>query len=346
MLETESESLIGELGRIWQLTDYVVASCFDAQGNLAFALGDGKLFVVPVSGSEPWTLQVHRGACLSLAAAPGEGFLSGGDDGRFVGVSLSAEVEELASFPGRWIEHVVSHANGLIACAAGKRLHLIKADRSAVDLEHPSTAGGLSFSPNGLQIAVSHYGGVSLHYTQALKSLPKVLKWTGSHLAVTWSADGRFVLTSMQENCIRGWRLKGAEDLHMSGYDTRIKSWCWFNKGRWLATSASDCVPCWPFKKRSGPMGEPPTTLAYRDRGEVTVVAGDPNHPLIAVGYDDGLALIAELDESGVTERSVTFKPPGAGAVSCMAFAADSKSLAVGTAEGFAGIMPMAADHG
>lgn len=92
-----------------------------------------------------------------------------------------------------------------MACSAGKQLQLIKPDRSTLTIEHPSTVGGLSFSPDGRQIAVSHYGGVSVHWTLVSDAKPKVLKWTGSHL-VTWSPDARFVLTSMQENCIRGWR--------------------------------------------------------------------------------------------------------------------------------------------
>lgn len=338
----EDKSLIRELGQVWQLDDYVVASCFDADGNLAFALGNGRLFVVPAKAHEPWSVQVHAGACLTLAAAPNGGFLSGGDDGRFVHVGINADTRELAHFPGRWIDHVAGHPTGHVACSAGKRLHLIRPDGSLFNAEHPSSVGGLCFSPEGRQIAASHYGGVSLHYTLVKDAKAKSLKWTGSHLAVTWSPDGRFVLTCMQENCIRGWRLKDPDDLNMSGYASRIKSWSWFNKGKWLATAATDCVPCWPFKKRSGPMDEMPITLATRDFAEVSAVAGDPVHPLIGVGYADGMALIAELDESGASERAVVFKTPGNGAVSCMAFAHDSKKLALGTAEGFAGIMPMA----
>lgn len=338
----ESDSLIDKLGKTWQLDDYFVASCFDALGNLAFALGNGKVFVVPATGQEPWHRQVHDGACLSLAAAPSAGFLSGGDDGRFIHLTPEGEAQELAHYPGRWIDHVAGHPLGHMACSAGKHLLLIRPDRSVFKADHPSSVGGLCFSPDGRQIAVSHYGGVSLHYTLASQAKVRRLKWTGSHLAVTWSPDGRFVLTCMQENCIRGWRIKDPDDLHMSGYPTRVKAWVWFNQGRWLATAASDCVPCWPFKKRSGPMGEMPITLAGRDHAEVSSLAGDPAHPLIGVGYSDGLALIAELNEAGASERAVVFMSARKGAVTCMAFAPDGKRLAVGTAEGFAGIMPMA----
>lgn len=338
----KTQSFIEELGRVWQLPDYVVACCFDDAANLAFALGDGSLFIVPADGQPPVTIAVHTGACLSLCAAPGQGFLSGGDDGRFLAISVDGSIEQLGHYPGRWIEHVHSHSNGLVACSAGKQLHLIKPDRSSLALEHPSSIGGLSFSPDGRQLAVAHYGGVSVHWTLVSDAKAKILKWPGSHLAVTWSPDARFVLTSMQENCLRGWRLKEPQDLHMSGYSTRVKSWSWLHGGRWLATNAGDCVACWPFKKRSGPMGEAPITLAFRENGLVSAVAGDPKLPLVGVGYEDGLVLIAELDESATTERAVMIKPPGNGAVTSMAFAPDGSRLVIGTAEGFVGIMPMA----
>jgi WD40 repeat protein len=336
------QSFIEELGEVWQLSDYVVACCFDDAGNLAVALGDGTLFIVPAEGQAPLTIQAHSGACLSLCVAPGQGFLSGGDDGRFLAIAVDGSMAQLGHYPGRWVEHVHSHSSGLLACSAGKQLHLIKPDRSAVAIEHPSTIGGLSFSPDGRQLAVAHYGGVSVHWTLVGGAKPKVLQWTGSHRAVTWSPDARFVLTSMQENCIRGWRLKEPQDLHMSGYSTRVRSWAWLHGGRWLATSAGDCVVCWPFKKRSGPMGEAPTTLACRENALVSAVAGDPLLPLVAVGYEDGLVLIAELDENATTERAVMIKSPGNGAVSSMAFAPHGKRLVVGTTEGFVGIMPMA----
>lgn len=337
----DNRSLLEKLGRVWQLSDYVVACCYDIQGNLAFALGDGRLSLVLAQGGEPRHIQAHKGACLSLAAAPGEGFVSGGDDGRFIRISLDGQVTELKEFPGRWIDHVASHESGLVACSAGKVMYLQRPGGSELTLEHPSSVGGLCFSPDGKQVAVSHYGGVSLHYTLA-QAKAKSLKWTGSHLAVTWSPDGRFVLTCMQEKSVRGWRLKDPEDLYMSGYANRVKSWSWLDNGRWLATAAKDSVPCWPFSKRGGPMGEMPLMLAAREYANVSVVAGDPGNPLLAVGYEDGMVLITELDEQAEVPRSVVIRTPALGEISSLAFAPDGKALAIGMANGGAGIMPMA----
>jgi len=223
----KAPSLIERLGRVWQLSDHVVACRFERSGALAFALGDGSLTIIPHADGEPLTVQAHAGGCLSLAAAPGGGFISGGDDGRFLAISVAGEVTELANYPGRWLDNVSSHPAGVIACSEGKRLHLTRIGKPTISFEYPSTVGGFCFSPDGKRVAVAHYGGVSIRAVNDQHSGVLALKWAGSHLDVTWSPDSRFILSAMQENCIRGWRLKDKQDFHMSGYASKVKSWAW-----------------------------------------------------------------------------------------------------------------------
>jgi hypothetical protein len=65
----KAPSLIERLGRVWQLSDYVVACRFERSGALAFALGDGSLTIVPHADGEPLTVQAHAGR-LTVAKAP------------------------------------------------------------------------------------------------------------------------------------------------------------------------------------------------------------------------------------------------------------------------------------
>lgn len=340
---TKPQSLIEHLGRVWQLSDYIIACRFDCSGALAFALGDGSVTIVQHMHAEPVTVQAHTGACLSLAPAPGGGFISGGDDGRFLSISVAGDVIEIAHFAGRWLDNVGSHPSGVIACSEGKRLHVTRVGKSTITFSYPSTVGGFCFSPDGKRIAVAHYGGVSIRAADDADADALRLKWAGSHLDVTWSPDSRFIMSAMQEDCIRGWRLKDKQDMCMSGYATKVRSWAWVAGGRYLATSGAGFIPCWPFNGSKGPMGKEPISLGYAESGLVTAVASAPVYPMIAAGYDNGLVLVTLLADGDADEQAAIIKPAGNGAVTAIAWSPDGQYLAVATEQGFAGIMPTAA---
>src|SRR3546814_9095659 len=90
---------------------------------------------------------------------------------------------------------------------------------------HPSTVTGLAFNPKGRRLVASHYGGVSLWWAKAEAQQPKRFSWKGSHVAVTWSGDGRFVITATQESELHGWRLAdGADMRRRDRKSTRLNS--------------------------------------------------------------------------------------------------------------------------
>jgi hypothetical protein len=45
--------------------------------------------------------------------------------------------------------------------------------------------------------------------------------WRGSHVALRWSTDGKFIATGTQENDIHVWRMAQATDMRMQGYPPR-----------------------------------------------------------------------------------------------------------------------------
>ena len=91
-----------------------------------------------------------------------------------------------------------------------------------------------------------------------------MLEWKGSHLDVTVSPDGRFLVTSMQENALHGWRLADARNMRMTGYPGKTRSLSWSHDGHWLATSGADACVVWPFKDKDGPMGKAPRECGVR----------------------------------------------------------------------------------
>jgi WD40 repeat protein len=335
-------SLVETRGVSHALDAHVVAAVFDrAHGRAAFALGDGTLRIARLGGTEDWArVEAHDGAVLALAAdtRPG-GFISGGDDGRFVRVDESGGVHELAAFGGKWVEQAASFSDGktgVLTCAAGKFVHLFSADGAKLKaLEHPSTVTGLAFDAKGKRLAASHYNGASLWFVGSSAATPRRLEWKGSHTGVAIHPAADAVVTAMQENALHGWRLPDAHDMRMSGYPSKPESLGFTRGGKYLASSGADAIVLWPFFG-GGPMGKPPLELAQMTT-VCTRVACHPADDIVAAGYADGSVVLAEITGG----RVLRVAPPGHGAISALAWSGDGAWLGFGTEQGFAALIDL-----
>lgn len=336
---------IGFRAFLWQFKSGVVAvAAAEAAGVAGFGLGDGSIALRPFAEPDAPTtrrLIAHPDAALlCLAAAPdGTGFVSGGDDGRLMLTAADGAGSELASVPRKWIEHVAIADNGsAIAYAAGKRVGVLDGAGRPVAAfdDHPSTVTGIAFNPKGKRVVAAHYGGVSLWWVRPDAQAPKRLPWKGSHIAATWSPDGRFVMTATQENELHGWRLADAADMRMSGYPAKPRQFSWSRDGRWLATVGAETVVVWDCKGK-GPMGSRPEEL---NRGElVTAVAFHPRHGLVASGHADGRLRLGRLAD----KSSILLEQVGTGPVAALAWTADGRYLMAGSEDGAAAILDFSA---
>jgi WD40 repeat protein len=311
----------------------VVAVAFLGR-TAAFVLGEETVLLVSDQGNEV-RAAAHSGGILT-AAGDGERLITGGDDGKVAAISVGGEVEVLATDEKRrWIDHVACGPDGAMAWSAGKFAFARSAKSETKSLEVPSTVGGLAFAPKGLRLAVAHYNGVSLWFPNA-QAAPEKLDWKGSHHEVSFSPDGRFLVTSMQEPALHGWRVTDGKHMRMTGYSTRVRSFGWSAGGKWLATSGSEQLVLWPFQSKDGPMGKTPTMYAaFAVR--VTVVACHPKQEVCAVGYADGTLLLVRLDDGA----EVLAKKPGAAPITAMAWDATGMLLAWGTEDGEAGVIAL-----
>ena len=323
-------------GRSWRFDAPVVTCAFDDEGTLAFALGDGTLRALPQQAAEIQTVEAHKGAILSLTVHPQGGFLTGGDDGRLIRTHADSTRQELAFVKSRWIENVaVSADTGLIAYTAGKSAIILDGNESTT-LQHASTAAGVVFDPKGRRIAVARYDGASLWWAKAADQQPKQLQWKGSHLGVTWSPDGRFLVTTMQENALHGWRIEDAADMRMSGYPSKVKSWAWDRRGRTLFTSGATRIVGWSFTGRNGPMGREPMELGPEREALVQVVAAHPSDDIIAAGTADGTVWLESIGDPGAT-----FLLLDGAKITALAFSPDGAHLALGAEDGYAAVVPL-----
>ncbi|HXV01114.1 MAG TPA: WD40 repeat domain-containing protein [Caulobacteraceae bacterium] len=310
------------------LEAFVTDIVFD-RGLAAFALGDGQ-----VRWEDGGGIIAHDGAILTAAAHPsGEGLITGGDDGRLVWARRDG-VEVIADLPGRWIDAVaVSPGSSLIAFAAGREVQVRDAaDRAFVrSFAHERSVAGLALDAKGRRLAAATYGGVALWWARIAEQKPAMMRWAGSHVAAAFSPDGKFIVSSMQENALHGWRLADGRDMRMGGYPAKVKSLVFLADGAWLATSGAPGVVLWPFSGASGPMGKQAGEVGFHEGTLVARAAGEGE--LMAAGLDDGRVWACELNSR---ELSPLKAEPGA---PISALAVGGGKIAWGDEAGGAGVV-------
>src|ERR1700722_16197161 len=311
----------------------VVAAHF-LRHTAVFVLGEEAMLFVEPEG-EPRRVAIHDGAILATAAAK-QRIVTGGDDGKVAATNAKGETEIIATDPKhRWIDHVALGPERAVAWSAGK-IAFVQAKETR-EFEAPSNVGGLAFLPKGFRLALAHYNGATLWFPNAKEATPEFLEWKGSHLGATVSPDGRFLVTTMQEPMLHGWRLADRKHMRMSGYAARVISVGWTLGGRWLATSGSDQIILWPFQSKDGPMGKQPRLLAPSEQ-RVEVVSCHPKQDIVAAGYSDGMVLLVRVEDGA----EVLAKKPGEAPLTALAWSADGTLLAFGTESGGGGIIDLA----
>jgi WD40 repeat protein len=300
-----------------------------------FAMADGT--VHRLDGGHK-VVQVHNGL-LSVARAPnGDALVTGGEDGRVCRVSAGGEVSELAVMARKWMSAVASGPQGAVAFASGRSAWVRFSTGRLREFQHERSVEGLAFAPKGLRLAATRYNGVTLHWADT-QAKPVELEWKGAHIGVTFSPDGRFVVTTMQENALHGWRLEDSRHMRMSGYPAKVKGWSWSAKGKWLATTGAPAAIVWPFSGKDGPMGKAPLELGLRADQMVTAIACHPAEDVAAIGYADGMVLAVRFAD----QKEVLLRRPGRGGVTSLAWDADGRRVAFGSEAGECGVIDISA---
>ena len=303
-------------------------------GTLALALDDGGVFLAGPDGSR--RVDAHPDGAILHAASDERRLLTGGDDGRVVATGPDGTIATLAEVSG-WVDALAVAPSGAVAFGSGRTVTAVDDKGRRRTLEAPSTARGLAFAPKGYRLAIAHYNGATLWYPNT-EPKPDVLDWKGSHLDVTWSPDGRFVVTSMQENALHGWRLlPDRGHMRMSGYTGKPRSLSWSFGGAWMATSGADAAIVWPFSSKEGPTGKPPRECGLR-HARVTRVAFHPSVNVLAIGYEDGCAMLVRFDDGA---ELLARHPTDGSAITALGWDKAGGKLAFGCADGRAGSLAL-----
>jgi WD40 repeat protein len=301
----------------------------------AFALGDGT-----VAWEDGSRVEAHDGAILCAAAHPtGRGVLTGGDDGRLVWSRRDAAPAVVAEAPRRWIDALaVSPASGLIAFSTGREAQVrdMKVADFSRSFTHDASVAALAFDPKGRRLAAATYGGVALWYARIAEQRPVMLRWAGSHVGLAFSPDGRFLVSSMQESALHGWRLSDAKDMRMGGYPSKVRSLAFIGDA-WLATSGAHGAVLWPFVGANGPMGKQAMELGWDETALVSRVAGDARGENLVAGLDDGRIWLCHL----ASERRTLLRADTGAPISALTLLSGGRA-AWGDEAGAAGVIDSA----
>ncbi len=301
-----------------------VAVVADASGYLRFGLKNENL------------VQIHDGLLCAARSLDGKSLITGGEDGNICQTDSSGRTLIVYEAGKRWIDKIATGPEGCVAFGSGRKGKIIYSSGKTRDLEVERTIEGLAFAPKGMRLAIARYDGVDLQWINS-QAAPKFLEWKGAHTGVMFSPNGKYVVSTMQENALHGWRLGDDKHMKMSGYPAKVGSSSWSHNGKWLATSGAPAAIVWPFSGKDGPMGKAPKELGSMGKLMVTQVCCHPGADMLAIGYENGMIMAASI----IDEKIVSLRAKGQGAISSMGWDASGGILVFGSEEGEAGVIEL-----
>ena len=265
----------------------------------------------------------------------------------------SAWVEHLA-WVGRVIPNAPSSADDAerrikdnppyLFAAAGKKLVALRADGGVAHAfpDAPKTITALASKQVGRVVpdepsppaqpeaspclAAAYFGGVCVWDAEKFTAY-KELPYGNAIHALTWSPDGRWLVAGCQDNAVHLWVPAEDLELHMSGYETKLKELSFSRDSKWLATGGGKDVCVWDCAG-AGPEGRAPLQLPQTAR--TTAVAFQNRHGLLATGDAGGAFTLWGPTRKNPMVAEV--KMPSA--ATKFAWRDDDALLAVGTEQG------------
>ena len=225
------------------------------------------------------------------------------------------------------VERALS-SSPLLLAAAGRNLVALRPDASTAHTFKPApkTISALAFQPAGGCAAVAYFGGVCLWDADDFVAQKEFPYANGIH-ALVWSPDSKWLVSGNQDPSVHLWIPENDVELHMSGYEGKVKHLSFDHTSRWLATSGGRDACIWDCTG-DGPEGREPAMLPHD--APVCAVAFQNTHGLLATASQDGGVQLWSPERKQPLRATV--KMPVA--ATKLAWSPDDTLLAIGSEKG------------
>lgn len=317
------------------LEDYAIDLAWSPDGTLLAACAQSGAITLfdAATGTVRHKLAGHEDGTNCLAWSPTAATLaSGGQDGavRIWDAASGTQLSETA-LGLAWVEHLTWDARHLYA-AAGRKLVALRPDGVIAHTfpDAPKTISALASAPATPNtpplLAVACFGRVTVWDTASFTS-HKEFSYGNAIYALVWSPDRRWLVAGCHDNAVHLWAPAEDNELHMSGYETRLKELSFSTDSKWLATGGGRDGCVWDCSG-AGPEGREPLMLPHEAR--VIAVAFQNTHGLLATGAANGEFCLWSPTRKNPMVAEV--KMPAA--ATKFAWRGDDSLLAVGTEKG------------
>jgi WD40 repeat protein len=356
-----------QLTKHWAATldDYVIDLAWSPDGTMlaaASAAGPISLFATN-DGAKRHELAGHEGGTNCLAWQPTSSDLksstpelkllllaTGGQDGAVKFWDATAgQHTATATLGSAWVEHLAWRVGRAIPstplstleskrqvkdnppyllAAAGRELRALGPDGA---IRHafkpaPKTISTLAWQPAGGCVAVAYFGGVCLWDADDFVVQKEFPYANGIH-ALVWSPDGKWLVSGNQDPSVHLWIPAEDIELHMSGYEGKVKYLSFDHTSRWLATGGGRDACIWDCSG-AGPEGREPGMLPHD--APVCAVAFQHSHGLLATASQDGVVMLWSPERKQPLRATV--KMPSA--ATKLVWSPDDRYLAIGSEKG------------
>lgn len=323
-----------QLTKHWAATldDYAIDLAWSPDGQqLAAASAAGPLSLFArADGARLHQLPGHEDGANCLAWRPGTGatLASGGQDGTVkFWDAVAGQHTATSELGGGWVEQL-AWAGPHVFAAAGRNLSALRADGSAAHAFKPApkTISALAAAPGGGSVAVAYFGGVCLWDADDFIA-QKEFAYANGIQALVWSPDEKWLVSGNQDPSVHLWIPAEDVELHMSGYEGKVKFLSFDHTSRWLATSGGRDACIWDCSG-AGPEGREPAMLPHD--APVGAVKFQHTHGLLATAAQDGVVQLWSPERRQPLRATV--KMPHA--ATRLAWSPDDRHLAIGTEKG------------